>query len=289
MALDSGASVVVPVYNDPEGVRSSLDSILEHTGTDQLAEIVVVDNDSTDETPAVVSEYAADSELVTLARETEIQSSYAARNTGIEQAEGDVLVFLDADVTVTEGWLETALDRLDTLDAHYLAPDVELGPPEPPTLAARYNHTTGFPIQDFIEQHNYAPTACLFVRRELIDEVGPFDERLVSGGDLEFGNRVYEAGYDLHYAPEITVSHPVRTSLPSLFRRNVRIGRGHCQLQRYHPERYGRVGIPPRPSGIRGQQYEGVKSRLTFGPVDLAMTATRGLGYYRECVSTLVR
>ena len=295
-------STIIPVYNDPEGLRTTLDSLLTHTSIDHLdLEIRIVDNASTDRTPEIAADYADRHAHVHHHTESDVQSSYAARNTGIEHATGDVCCFLDADQTVTEGWLETALQAIDERDAHYLAPDVRLVEPDDPTLAGRYNTRTGFPIAEFLARHRYAPTSCLFVTRELLDDVGTFDERLVSGGDREFGNRVHDAGYELHYAPEVVVRHPARNSMRALVKRNLRIGRGHCQLQEYYPDRYGRVGIPPRPSGIHGDQIhasdtkqtnnenpEGIE-RILFALLAVGMTATRGVGYYRECLGLLAR
>jgi len=278
-------SIVIPVYNDPGGIGTTLETLLARTH--EAVEIVVVDNGSDDETPEVVAGYANGSKHPKLIFERDIQSSYAARNTGIEYANADIICFLDADQRVTDGWLEAALAQLDAKDAHYLAPNIELETPENPTRTAQYNQVSGFPIEDFLEYHQYAPTSCLFVTRELLEDVGHFDERLVSGGDLEFGNRVYDAGYDLVFAPDSTVIHPARADFRSLWKRNVRIGRGHCQLQRYYPDRYGRVGIPPRPSGIRTDQYDGSLHPLVYRSIALSMTGARGVGYGRECLSVL--
>lgn len=277
-------SIVIPVYNDPAGITTTLKSVLANTTT---AEIVVVDNNSSDTTPDVAADYAEAHETISLVFERNIQSSYAARNTGLKHASCDVVCFLDADQQVTDGWLENALDRLIEREAHYLAPNIELQLSDDPSPTARYNYVSGFPIKGFLEQHHYAPTSCLFVTRDLIEDVGTFDERLVSGGDLEFGNRVYEAGYDLEYAPDVTVIHPTRDSFRALFERNVRIGRGHCQLQRYYPDRYGRVGIPPRPSGIRREQYDASMNQLVYNAIAVAMTGARGFGYYLECLRAL--
>ena len=278
-------SIIVPVYNDPAGIATTLDSILTNTASD--VEIIVVDNNSTDETPSVIANYAATHEQVVSTTERTVQSSYAARNTGIGHASGDIICFLDADVTVTEGWFETASVRLKTGVVHYLAPHVSIPAPTNPNLASRYNRTTGFPIEQFIARHHYAPTACLFVTQALIDDVGRFDERLVSGGDLEFGNRVARAGYELVFEPAITVAHPPRTSFHALVRRNLRIGRGLCQLQRYYPSRYGHVGIPPRPDRIRLDTYDASINHAVFTALTIVMTGIRGVGYYTACARLL--
>lgn len=272
-------SVIIPVYNDPEGLSVTIDSLLTHT--DPEPEIILVDNNSIDRTSDIAAEYSDEYDHITLVFERSIQSSYAARNTGINHATGEILVFLDADQRVTDNWLSALVDCIDNKD--YVAPNIELDAGERPTLIGQYNKTTGFPIKDFLQYHRYAPTSCLAVHRSLIDDLGQFDDRLISGGDLEFGNRVAAAGYDLVYCPRSTIIHPTRNSFSELLKRNIRIGRGHCQLQVYYSERYGRVGIPPRPSDIRSRQYDSSQSRLLFVFLTVLMTATRGIGYYREC------
>lgn len=232
-------SVIVPVYNDPEGVRVTLESLTALDYPDDSYEVLVVDNASTDETPDIVESFAADHENVSLLFEREIQSSYAARNTGIERSAGDVLAFVDADMHVDEEWLGQAMAELERSGADYMGCDVELYTPEEPTLADRYDALSGFDIERYVEKLSFAPTCCLVVRREVVDAVGPFDKRLVSSGDLEFGNRVADAGFDLHYAEGVRMYHPTRSSLVSNLKKSVRIGRGRYQLSRYYPERYG--------------------------------------------------
>jgi len=273
-------SIVVPVYNDPDGVRATLDSLVAQS-TDSPYEIVVVDNDSTDRTPEVVRSYENDHDHLTLVHEREIQSSYAARNTGIRNTDSETLAFVDADMTVPEDWLDSALAAFESADADYMGCHVELALPEDPSLAARYDHHTGFPVEGYLEQQGFAPTCCLVVRREVFADVGLFDHRLVSGGDKEFGNRVSEAGYDRHFAADVTMYHPTRNGLRELVSKDRRVGRGLCQLQRYHPDRYGTPGVPPRPSGIKRPEPDlPLRDRLAFGALSTFLTGVRGLGYY---------
>ena len=161
--------------------------------------------------------------------------------------------------------------------------NVELTLPENPSLPARYDYHTGFPVEQYLESQQFAPTCCLFTRRAVFEDVGLFDHRLESGGDKEFGNRVHEAGYDLHFAEDVTMSHPTRNSLSAHITKDRRVGRGLCQLQRYHPDRYGTPGVPPRPSGIKRPERDlPTKERLVFGTLSKFLTAVRGLGYYEE-------
>ncbi len=195
------------------------------------------------------------------------------------------MAFLDADETVDDDWLETALQAMNEQDADYLGCNVKLTLPED-TIVGRYNARTGFPVEQYLETEHYAPTCALLVRREVFEDVGRFDARLISGGDREFGERVYEAGYDQGYTADATVYHPARTSFESLAKKNFRVGRGFCQKQRYYPDRYGEPGIPPRPSGPSGdedsEELDSVFTRLAFALLSVAMLACRGLGYYYE-------
>ncbi|WP_053947423.1 glycosyltransferase [Halolamina sediminis] len=282
--LDSPAiSVIVPVYNDFGGISDTLGSLTDRI--DQDHEILVVDNGSTDDTREAIRDYTQDHGHIHLLVEDEIQGSYAARNKGIQHADGNVLAFVDADETVDDNWLETALRAMDEQQADYLGCNVELTLPED-TLVGRYNARTGFPVEQYLETEHYAPTCALLVRREVFEDVGTFDSRLVSGGDREFGERVHEAGYEQGYAEDATVYHPARTSFDTLASKNFRVGRGFCQKQRYYPERFGKPGIPPTPSGSGSNgdddEPESALTRVAFSLLSITMLACRGFGYYYE-------
>lgn len=277
---DPTVTIVVPVYNDPEGIVTTVES-LQAQQTDREFSIAIVDNGSTDNTPAVIAEYT--DERTTLYHENEIQSSYAARNTGIRNSDSDIFGFIDADMTVPEDWIVSALDAFRTEEADYMGCDVKLTLPENPTVSARYDHHTGFPVEGYLTHQQFAPTCCLFVRRAVFEDVGLFDHRLESGGDKEFGTRVYEAGYDQYFAADVTMYHPVRESLQELITKDLRVGRGLCQAQRNHPDRFGNPGVPPRPSGIKRPDRDlPTRDRINFSALSTFLTGVRGLGYYHE-------
>lgn len=247
-------SVIVPVYNDPSGLRTTLESLVDQTYPPDAYEVVVVDNGSTDDTLAVAEAIAdADPELVRVERETDTQGSYAARNTGIDASSGEILAFVDADVRVGSEWLAAGVEAMAERDAEYLGCRVDVSCPRR-TLAGLYNAVTGFPVERYVAENEFAPTCALFVARAVVRELGPFDEELVSGGDTEFGQRVAASGRELHYASDVRVEHPARTSLRSLLEKNVRVGRGITQRGRRYPDRYESLPLyhpmgflPPHP------------------------------------------
>ncbi|WP_440765752.1 glycosyltransferase [Natronorubrum sp. DTA7] len=295
-------SVIVPVYNDPTGLRDTLDSLIEQTYPTDAHEVLVVDNGSTDETPAVAREVADDHERITVLVEDEIQSSYAARNRGIEHAGGEILAFVDADMIAEEEWLADAVRAFERTDAEYMGCNVEMVPSEDGgSLAERYNVRTGFPIDHFIENLGFAPTCCLLVHRSVIDDVGPFDSRLLSGGDREFGHRVRDSGRELQFAPEATIYHPTRSTADAILRKSRRVGRGVYQLRVFHPDRYDSAVpvalnplpyLPPRPERVRnvdGWSDFSRREKVGFYLLSYARGICNGLGRLEETVRRRVR
>lgn len=265
-------SVIVPVYNDPDGIETTLQSLVDQEYPDDDHEILAVDNGSTDETANVIDCFAERYEPVVSLTESAIQGSYAARNRGVEHASGEFIAFIDADMWVDSDWIESVVRVATTEGYDYFGCDVEIVPVnEPPTLAERYNMVTGFPVEEYVEESHFAPTCCLVVHREVLKEVGLFDERLLSGGDKEFGKRVQCRGFSQGYVPDITMYHPARGSFFTLFKKAFRIGRGRAQLGRYHGEEdfeklsllSSKQYIPPNPRKfyskfkyIKFQNYE---------------------------------
>lgn len=231
-------SIVIPVYNDPKGIATTLDSLVEQDYPSKLYEILVVDNDSTDDTLDVVLDYKEDhTNIIRSLRETEIQSSYAARNKGIENAENGVIVFIDSDMWVDDNWLDKVSKVFKEDEPRYVGFDVKIVKKDR-SFSALYDEVTGFPVKDYLEEDHFCPTCCLAVSKEIIKEVGRFDEDLISSGDREFGHRVYENGYDQSFIEDITVYHPARSSFRSHIKKWIRLGRGVYQLNDNYPERY---------------------------------------------------
>lgn len=280
-------SVIVPVYNDPEGLEHTLSALLTQTYGNY--EVLVVDNASTDDTGTVARRYASESDRVTALEEREIQSSYAARNEGIEHAAGELLAFLDADVVVEPDWLETAIEAMETSGADYVGCRVEVVI-ERETPIARYDRATGFPVETYLREEHFAPTCCLFVRRAVIEAVGPFDETLVSGGDAEFGRRVHGAGYDLRYEPAVVAYHPARDSVRTFVDKYVRVGRGIYQRRSPAADRdavgFLRRCLPPNPIAFRAR-FEGdlpARAFVELYAVDTLRKYAKTAGYLLEGV-----
>jgi len=235
-------SVIVPVYNDPIGLKDTLESLVEQDFPADLFEIIVADNGSNDDTLFIINRFIRKyPEIVRMVQEKKIRSSYAARNKGITEAKSSLICFIDSDMTVTNDWLFKINKIFDNHNVVYIGCKVDVTLTKR-TLSGLYNKMVAFPVEFYISELNFAPTCCLTVRKDIFSRVGLFDPNLISGGDHEFGNRVYEAGYKMCYEPDIVMQHPARFTLRKLLKKSFRIGRGSKQMSFFYPDRY-KMGI----------------------------------------------
>jgi glycosyltransferase AglI len=231
-------SVIIPVYNDPEGLRDTLNSLISQEFDRSLYEIIVADNGSTDNTFNIAKDFVEKYPwLVRLIIEDKIQGSYAARNKGIFNSNGGIIAFIDADMKAAPDFLKKVYEFMSDEKIKYAGFNVKMELRNK-SIIALYDNFYGFKIKNNLISKNFVATACLLVRREIFNKIGFFDTRLVSGGDREFGNRIWNAGYKQYFLDDVVAVHPLKNSIRGLINRNFRIGRGIFQLSYYYPDRY---------------------------------------------------
>ena len=222
-------SVIIPVRDDTPRLLTCLELLRAQSYPADLLEVVVADNGSSDDVAAAVAAHPG----VRVVRE-ETPGSYIARNAAVAASTGEVLAFTDADCRPRRDWVEAGVGALRGDDG----PDAVGGaislvfrngaaPVSGPEL---YEALHDFDQRRYIERLGFAATANLFVPRTVFDAVGPFDARLKSGGDLNFGNRLGAAGYRLGFAPGATVDHPSRPTWAELGHKAARVSRGLVDL-----------------------------------------------------------
>lgn len=218
-------SVVVPTYDDWRLVLA-LEALRGQTYDRDRYEVVVCDNGSHIDVAAQVQAIAKD-----VSARTVIESrpgSYCARNTALREATGTVLAFTDADCLPAADWLASGVAAL----SGPASPDLAAGRVEvfasgfDMTMAEVFETVNAFPQQRYVERDRFGATANLFVRREVIDQIGLFDASLRSGGDREFCNRAVAADFSIVYDDAVVVRHPARRSLSELRRKQRRTSRG---------------------------------------------------------------
>ncbi|MCZ3388534.1 MAG: glycosyltransferase [Actinomycetia bacterium] len=223
MAEDPHVTVVIPVFDDPDGLRRCTEALLDQTYRPDRVLVVVVDNGSTLD----VAESMPNDPRFVLLHEPR-PGSYTARNTAMAAATGEVLAFTDADCTPARDWLAEGIVALRASDCDAVGGAVRMTfrGDRPKTAPEIFESVEGFPQQRYIERDGFAVTANLFVRADAMRKVGPFDSSLRSGGDMQWCHRLRGCGGKLGYAPLALVEHPARTTWTDLGRKALRVGRG---------------------------------------------------------------
>ncbi len=216
-------SVVIPARNEVGTIADAISAVLAQEVAGVRLEVVMVDDGSTDGT--VEAAEAAGARVLRLGTEGEGGSPAAARNRGAEQTGGDPIIFLDADCTPLEGWLEAILQAHDG-GAAVVGGALDMPPGLSPTARCDYYcgwyliHS-GCPAGD-VPHH---PPPCLSVRREAFFSTSRFsedpplvytnEERAWQGELLRRGERIY-------FQPRAVAYHYNRSGFLNLLKRNYR-------------------------------------------------------------------
>jgi glycosyltransferase involved in cell wall biosynthesis len=181
-------SVVIPAYNYARYLVEAIDSALAQTYAP--LEVIVVDDGSTDGTPAVIAAYG---DRIRAIRQTNAGVS-AARNRGIAVARGDYLAFLDSDDVWLPRKLELQMARLDAdLSLGLVHTGVEVIDGEGRRMAVMTRGREGFIAADLLrldEDVISGPGSSLVVPRRVAEEIGGFDVRLAPSEDWDFCYRI---------------------------------------------------------------------------------------------------
>jgi glycosyltransferase involved in cell wall biosynthesis len=222
-------SVIIPVFNDPNRLMLCLTALNSQTYCSSKYEIIIIDNDSTVKITEVTKQF----ENVKLLFE-EQKGSYSARNRGIRESSGEILAFTDADCLPDDDWIEKGVKRLlENADCGIVGGKIDFffADEDSPTTAEIYESLTYLNQSQFIENLHFSATANLFTRRRIFDKVGFFLADLRSGGDFEWGQRVFAKGLELIYAEEVRVKHPARRTVREVLARQRRIRGGAWLLK----------------------------------------------------------
>ncbi len=233
-------SVVMPVRNGEPWLELQLAALAEQTYRGEW-EVLVVDNGSTDRT-VEVSESWRDRVPLRVVAAHERPGINVARNAGAELAKGELLLFCDSDDIAAPDWVERMAASALTCDVVAGRLDEETlnvaqGPARRPRIATEH-----LPVA--LEFLPFAPGANFGVWRDVLVDVGFFDERYMCGNDdVEFSFRVQLNGFRIGYAPDAVVQYRHRQGRRQLFRQFRGYGRAEPMLF----ARYRDFGMPRPP------------------------------------------
>lgn len=229
-------SVVIPIYNGETDVPDLLECLRSQTYPNHQVEYIVVDNNSRDRTLDLLNAAKTPDFPLKPRSETQIQSSYAARNTGIRAAQGDIIAFTDADCRPQKDWLEKLIQPFKKSEIGLSIGEI-IGLTGDSLLE---RHATRHEVlsQKHTLAHSFCPygqTANLAVRRQIFEKVGLFRPYLTTGGDADMCWRILrETDYQYEFIPDAIALHRHRATWEELRRQWQRYGRSNRYLHELH-------------------------------------------------------
>jgi glycosyltransferase involved in cell wall biosynthesis len=196
-------SVILPTHNRPDLLNRAIDSVIDQT-YDNI-ELLIVDDSSETDTESIVEEY--NDRRIRYFEHEQNQGPAAARNTGIEQATGDYIAFLDDD----DEWRHSKLEKQ--------VPLLEKQPPDVGLVYCWMNYYTqsgelvreyhptykGYVFPHVLDGQRIGGCPTLLVRKEVVQEIDGFDESIHRGDDGDFIRRVCKE-YKVTYVSEVLVN-----------------------------------------------------------------------------------
>jgi glycosyltransferase involved in cell wall biosynthesis len=218
-------SVILPAFNEGAHIGACLDSVRANLSAPASMEILVIDNQSTDQTVSVAQAHGARVIENTTGQRLSIS---ALRNIGARESTGDVLVFLDADMIVPADWMEKANDYFRSGFKGALGFTSQV-----PDTAGWVGRIWGQRLsrkRSRLMEVDFLPGRNIFANRSVFEAAGGFDPAFRTGEDKDFTFRVRKAGFRVLSAPEVCLVHlGYEKSLAELLRKE--FWRQSCTLQ----------------------------------------------------------
>ncbi|MCK4558736.1 MAG: glycosyltransferase [Calditrichia bacterium] len=217
-------SIIIPSFNRADEIKEMVRSIQNLRYDRNKFEVLIVDDGSTDNTIEFLKKYQEEANYTLTCCSQNNQGPGAARNKGMQEADGDFFIFIDSDCTVPEFWLSeinTALNN-NKADA-FGGPDTYRD--EFPAILKAINYSmTSFITTGGLRGKKGKKLAKFYPRsfnmgisRQIINRIGGFGS-LRHGQDIEFSNRIIKSGAKIVFVANAPVYHKRRTNIRRFYK-----------------------------------------------------------------------
>lgn len=216
-------SIIVPSFNRQDEIEELLLSFQNLNFDPDRAELIVADDGSTDQTREIVQDFRKKIPFQLHFLHQKNQGPGAARNMGMDKAQGDFFIFIDSDCTVHPDWLKNIDRSIVSNQAEAFGGRDSYRDDFPPLLKAINYSMTSFITTGGLRGRKGKKLARFYPRsfnmglsRNLYRKIGGFGS-LRHGQDIEYSNRIIKSGAKVIYVDDAIVYHKRRTSIRKFF------------------------------------------------------------------------
>jgi len=228
-------SVVIPTYNRGYQLANCLDVLFKQNYPPFKYQIIVVNDNSRDETPEVLNKYSIKYLNLKVIKNKERKGPYYSRNLGAKCSKGEIVIFTDDDCMFPSNWLSKIHETFQN--------------PEVSCVQGTQQYRGKIPSLEpegkfylkMLQQRRSLDTKNLAIRRSLILKYR-FNEAFETSGDRELGSRLTLKHIKIKYDPNIWVVHSANHSYKDQIKRSKNWGTNLAYIHKI----YGWKGINPR-------------------------------------------
>lgn len=248
--MDIKYSIIIAVYNRLDEVKELLQSAEELDFDRRRFEILFVDDGSNDGFKSFIKNYHSKSVLNIRSVYQENKGPGEARNNGMRNANGEFFIYVDSDCMFPHHWLkeidsEVVKNKYDAFGG----PDTFHPSFSPLLKAINYSMTsiigTGGTRGNKKSLAKFYPRSFnMGVHRKIFENIGGMN-KLRHGQDMDFSQRIYDAGYKVGLIANAFVYHKRRTSLTKFYRQIFNWGVARINLSQKHPSMLKPIHLLP--------------------------------------------
>lgn len=196
-------SVIVPAYNSQAYISKCIETLLAQTYRHENYEVIVVDDGSTDETADIIKNYPVRYIY------QKNQGPAAARNNGVKEAKGDMILFTDSDCVPTQNWIEEMVRPFKTQDIAAVKGAYLTDQKEVIARLAQVEFEERFEMLKKAESIDMVDTYSAGFRREIFLQMGGFDKTfpVANNEDTDLSYRMSKHGFKMAFNPDAVVHH----------------------------------------------------------------------------------
>ena len=266
-------SIITPTYNRADELVHLYESLKKQTVDLKLFEFIISDDGSTDITQSMVEEWQFNSPFKIKFISQKNQGPGAARNHGLDIAEGELILFIDSDCEAHPDWIQTIYEEYlnDSFDAcggpdgskddfTTLQKAIDFAMTSFITTGGMRGQSEKMMAKFFPRTHNMG------LKRSVYEKVGGFGD-LRHGQDIELSNRIRKSGARIKFLINAVVYHRRRTSIKQFFKQVFNWGVARINLGKIDPAMLEPIHFLPSLATLFGFSIVGTAIYLDF-PLD---------------------